>query len=160
MSRSLTRLMPVVFLLLVSLAPIAYATSPTPANGNITRVSFTPTIVKNADGNTFIDFIMVSSFSGTFTGITNDVGTAVLRPTGDFTFNFLSTFNGTVDGKSGTVVFRVAGKGEGGTTNGTARGQFVILRGTGELANLHGQGSFEGEAGVATYSARIHFDPN
>ncbi len=136
------------------------ATSPTSATGAITVTSFTPTEVRNVNGNTITDFTQSANLVGTFTGTTADVGTIVQHPTGDFNFKIRHTFTGTVDGKSGTMVLEVAGKGEGGVPGGTLRGQFVILSDTGELANLHGQGNFDGIAGDGgTYSGQIHFDP-
>ncbi len=139
---------------------IAAAIPPTPATGTVTVVGFTFTDVRNAKDNTIIDFTQNTNSIGTFAGTTEDVGTIILQPSGDFNFKIRSTFTGTVDGKSGTLVFEVVGKGEGGIPGGTVRSHFVILSGTGDLANLHGQGNLEGTSGVnATYSGQIHFDP-
>ncbi len=134
-------------------------TPPTPASGKISTVSFTAIGVKEASGNTKIDFKETANLTGTFTGIADVVGTIILHLTGNFTVQLRATFTGTVDGKSGTLVFLVEGNGEGGAPGGTIQGQMVIQSGTDELANLHGQASFEGRAGVeVNYSGQIHFD--
>ena len=150
----------VAILVVFAMLQIASATPPTPATGTVTVTSFTPTEVRNANGNTITDFTQSTNSIGNFTGTTEDIGTIVQYPRGDFNFKIRSTFTGTVDGKSGTMVFEVVGKGEGGIPGGTIRSKFVIISGTGDLANLHGQGNLEGISGVgATYSGLIHFDP-
>lgn len=161
MARPLKQLMLAIFLLLATLmlTPTVYATqitSPlTPAEGTATIVSVIPTEVKNFDGTTTIDFKGVTNLTGTFTGTTADVGTIILRSSGDFTFIFRSTFNGTVDGKSGTLVFDVIGKGTGGVPGGSFQAKFTVNKGTGGLANLIGLGDIEATDGNGTYSGWI-----
>ena len=163
MARLLKQLMLAMFLLLVTLmlAPTVYATQIpppfTPAAGTATIVSVTPTEIKSFDGITIINFKGVTNLTGTFTGTTADVGTIKLRSSGDFTFIFRSTFTGTVNGKSGTVVFNVVGKGTGGVPGGSFQAKFTVNRGTNELANLIGMGDIEATAGNGTYSGQILF---
>jgi hypothetical protein len=58
-------------------------------------------------------------------------------------------------GKTGTITFLLDGKtGEGGT--------WVIIGGTGDLANLRGQGKYTPSATstyINIYEGQIHFDP-
>lgn len=68
------------------------------------------------------------------------------------------TFTGTVDGKTGTLELLFIGRSPGALDdwNGTWR----ILSGTGELANLHGNGvHWANGLGDVHYEGQIHFDP-
>jgi hypothetical protein len=59
----------------------------------------------------------------------------IFHPDGSATFHDIETFTGTVNGKSGTVTFQLfGGAGSGGDYHGTQ----IIVRGTGDLAKLHG----------------------
>ena len=66
-----------------------------------------------------------------------------------------------VDGKSGGLVMRLHGKsGEPGTE---WSGKWVILKGTGELEGIHGQGTWSGlgwPVGNIPYEGWIHFEPD
>jgi hypothetical protein len=62
----------------------------------------------------------------------------------------LGYFEGTASGYSGTLVFNLVPFGRNGL------GQWTILGGTGELANLSGQGLSYPDG---TYDGRVHFDP-
>jgi len=42
--------------------------------------------------------------------------------------------------------------------DGSFQGQFFDLQGTGDLAKLHGQGTFQGQGDDLTYSSQLHFD--
>jgi hypothetical protein len=44
-------------------------------------------------------------------------------------------------------------------TTGASHGIFVIVSGTGGLANLHGSGTFQGIMGAGTYTAQVFFAP-
>jgi hypothetical protein len=59
----------------------------------------------------------------------------------------------TVMGKTGTLDFMLNGKSAEG-------GNWVIIGGTGDLANLHGQGTYSPAGGaVVNYEGQVHFDP-
>jgi len=90
-------------------------------------------------------------------------------PTTDWKFRWytgLATFEGcTVAGKTGGLVMRLVGKEDGPGTDWF--GTSVILKGTGELAGIHGQGTFWGpgwlggpDPGVIPYEGWVHFDPS
>ncbi len=57
----------------------------------------------------------------------------------------------TVAGKTGTIYFMLNGA--------TGGGNWVILGGSGELAGLHGQGTFTTNGLALNYEGEIHFDP-
>jgi hypothetical protein len=61
-----------------------------------------------------------------------------------------------VAGQPGTVQFQDVVFLEQG---GALRGTFVIVAGTGNLATLHGRGTFQGAAGAGTYTAQVFFAP-
>ncbi len=119
---------------------------------------FSVTGFRMAGGNTFITGTFTNDvFNGTFTGSASNVFSLVLSPAG-LVVQLYFTFTGTVAGKSGTCIIKFQGKGEG--IGMPISGTWVILSGTGELANLHGQLSVEGRGGVILhYTGLIHFDP-
>lgn len=141
-------------LLFVLLTPAVYATTPATASGAWTYV---PTFTQRvAGGNTFRYGEEVSTWTGTFDGTSNDVFTAVIHPSGHVTVTGLIDFTGIVNGAEGTLVIRFVGT---RVLPGPWSGQWVILSGSGDLANLHGQGTWWGPPTDVDYSGQIHFDP-
>jgi len=63
----------------------------------------------------------------------------------------------TVNGVSGTVHVRYEGTAD--PVTGAFQGQFVIVSGTGDLANLRGQGTMWADESGAWYTIQYHFDP-
>lgn len=134
----------------------AVATQPAAGGGSWTAVDFTPVDIRVADSNTIISATLTLEFTGTISGTLVCEVDVVVRATGGGTFREKCTFDGTVDGRSGTAVARVAGT---LAADGSVEDEFVFGQGTGDLAGLHAQGSSEGIAGVAgTYSVRFHFN--
>lgn len=154
----MVRSIKIIFVCLVPLLLVftAYATKPAPASGDFELVDSTITGIKNADGNTIITLNATFNLTGTFNGIFVEDVKQIIKPTGKGTIHGQGTFYGTVNGASGSMVFRVDGTIDGSA----AQGHFVILSGTDGLANLHGQGTFEQVGTTGTYSAQIHFDPD
>ena len=152
-------LMSMISILPASLTAV-YATTPTPATGYFTVTSFSFTTTKTADGNTFYDFTNTEQLFGTFTGTSASAIRVVVHPSGDFNVVHIMTFTGTVDGKSGTMIIKFEGKGTGFGVGAPVSAQWVIQKGTADLASIHGTGTFEGHALIGgTYSGEIHFDP-
>jgi hypothetical protein len=152
------------FMFMISILPISstvvYAAKPMPATGNMTVTSFSFTVVKTANGNTFIDFVNTEAMSGTFAGTSASVIRVIVHPSGDFNVVHMMTFTGTVDGRSGTMIIKFEGKGTGFAYGAPVSAQWVIQKGTGDLATIHGTGTFEGNALIGgTYSGQIHFSP-
>jgi hypothetical protein len=63
-----------------------------------------------------------------------------------------------VDGKTGSLTLQIVGK---GYADGTNIGTWKIMSGTGDLENLHGQGSWwKAPTDLeSSYGGQIHFDP-
>lgn len=79
--------------------------------------------------------------------------------------DMVRVFTGSALGKSGTLNIRLECKGYGSTAKGPTgyelEGNWIILSGTGDLANLHGQGTWwhtKTITGLA-YEGQVHFDP-
>jgi hypothetical protein len=64
----------------------------------------------------------------------------------------------TITSDNGEVIIRFDGR----TDSQSVWGNYRVLRGTGDYANLHGQGTYHGNAGLAftvTYEGRFHTAP-
>ena len=130
-----------------------HATPPTTASGEWTYylVSWD---YRMADGNMIFTGTEHSTWTGTFVGESDDVFKGVIHSSGFLTYQIHIYFEGMVESKSGTLVILVNGA---ETADGSSVwGQWVILSGTGDLANLHGQGKYSGIGGDLLYSGQIH----
>ena len=148
--------------LLSTLSMSVHATPLTPASGTWTYIPADMTLTRSADGNTFYEAKSIDIVTGTFEGPGTGVDILVLHSSGFWTGIGVATFvDCMVDGKSGTLVIRWAAHATAET--GLWSGQWVILSGTGELANLRGQGTFWGPVNPEginyPYSGWIHFEP-
>ena len=99
-----------------------------------------------------------------FDGVSTEDGKVVIHSSGFWSFNAIVSFEGEVDGKSGILKMSVVGKAPDQFSDW--KGQWVILSGTGELSNLHGQGTWwgpgapaVGEWGDIYYSGKVKFAP-
>jgi len=82
------------------------------------------------------------SFSGTFSGTVEAVELVLIDSGGRFSALIYDKCQPcTVDGKVGTLVFRVVGRGP--VAEGQAEANWDIVASTGELANLCGRGTFQ-----------------
>jgi hypothetical protein len=152
--------------------PAVHASTPTSASGTWSwRTPSMPSppgffnVIKVAGGNTFIHADDDALFTGTFDGTGYDVFKLQIHPTGFATGKGRTLFTGTVLGKSGTLVIQWVGNTKG--DQGWWWFEWIILRGTGELANLHGQGTSWGPGpagpgvwGGVDYSGTIAFAPD
>ena len=148
-------------ILILSASP-AFAGPPDEAGG-IWRYIVTDIEVKMAGPNTFMTTYDHGEWTGTFEGLSTEVGMVVVHPSGNTSFNGTLSFVGEVNGKSGTFEMSVVGQccDEQGWN-----GQWVILSGTEELANLRGQGTWFGPGaggpfvwGTVDYAGKYHFEP-
>ncbi len=75
-------------------------------------------------------------------------------------WNIERTFTGTVYGKLGTLTMHLEAKFTYPTvTYPSLEGSWIIISGTGELADLHGQGTWWNSPGqVLQYEGQMHFD--
>ncbi len=150
-------------LLLLALLPllavsIAYATRPAEGNGTVTLVhSQKIGASRIANDNTIVTLNNTFSISGTLSGTALAIERDVIHnSTGKVNFHGVAKFSGHVGTKSGTLMINYVGR----NTGTSIQGQFVILSGTDDLANLRGQGTFSGKPGMAlNYVINWHFDP-
>lgn len=142
------------------LPAVTYAqTSPgiIPASGTFALVAPPEVLsVQSNDGATSITQRVQYGLTGTLTGTAVGEELVTLLPNQSAILQAELTFTGTVDGRFGTL--RIVFNGMG---TATTQGQFVLINGTGELAALHGQGTFEGfpQTGTGTYTGAFQFAP-
>jgi len=120
--------------------------------------------IKMADGNTFAETFEEAAYTGGMAGDSTNDCKVVIHSSGAWSYKAISSFNGTVDGKTGTLQIQMVGKKPVGEE---WYGQWVILGGTGELATLRGQGTWFGPGapgaekwGDVSYEGQIHFKPH
>jgi hypothetical protein len=167
-------LMCMVALLSVLLIPTVLATKPEHVTGRLDYRPFPifPIPAKMSDGNVFLNTWEEGIWSGGIEGESHDEPCRVVIhgadsfPPTSFDFRWytgISTFEEcTVDGKTGGLVIRLVGKAKFGEI---WHGEWVILRGTGELEGIHGQGTWSGPGapglgqwGYVDYEGWIHFE--
>lgn len=148
-------------LLLTMSMSVAYATPPTIISGQIiiTGATIYDTRQAGNSDNVLVNLSLRTRFTGGISGsstsesrwVRHDVGSP--DPwTNAHGVNTISP--ATVMGKTGTLLWMLNGiTPEGGT--------WVIISGTGDLANLHGQGTWSPSANpnVMNYEGQVHFDP-
>ena len=139
--------------------PVVHATPPITASGTF-DYEFEITGSREADGNLFIYATEWETWVGTFDGTAVAVFRVGMFSEGFWNVWLRSTFTGTVLGESGTMVIQLVGKKPEGQD---WYGQWVILSGTGGLANLCGQGTWGGPGFGAVgpdiwYEGQIHFE--
>jgi hypothetical protein len=139
-----------------------------PASANASTLSagsgsFTTTgeviSVKQADGNTIVTATEVQTLTGALSGTRTATGIQIFHPDGTFTANDSGTFTGTIGGRTGSITISGASTGAGNTGSGHIVGD----RGTGGLAGLHLQGTFQpvitsATTAGGTYTIQFHFD--
>jgi Protein of unknown function (DUF3224) len=120
--------------------PIAQA-QPIPASGSTTDCEHVIS-VRTAGQNTIITSSITTCFhDGTFEGTWVGTERDVIHPNGTLTGQASGVFSGTVNGRSGTCVFSLV---VSITRNGDVT-HWVVDQGTGDLAGLHGQGTFQND---------------
>jgi Protein of unknown function (DUF3224) len=114
---------------------------------------------RSAGGNTIVTQVLVLTDYGVLTGTDVDTITYTFHPDGTVTFTATSDYTGTVAGRSGTISFHF--EGTGNTVSFQGHIQTLSGTGTGGLAGLHGEGTFQGSftTGAGTYVFEYHFDP-
>jgi Protein of unknown function (DUF3224) len=115
--------------------------------------------VQQADGNTIVTATEVQTLIGALSGTRLATGIMIFHPDGTFTAHDTGTFTGTIDGRTGSITISGTSSGAGNTGSG----QIVGDRGTGALAGLHLQGTFQpvvtsATTAEGTYSVQFHFD--
>jgi hypothetical protein len=143
---------------LLLLPAAAGASTLSPGEGSFTATGEVIS-VQQADGNTIVTATEVQALTGVLTGTRVASGIMIFHSDGTFTAHDTGTFTGAVDGRTGSITISGASSG----TGNTGSGQIVGDRGTGGLAGLHLQGTFQPVVTSATtadgtYSVQFHFD--
>ncbi len=120
---------------------------------------------RTAGNTTFIHSTSNSTFTGSFAGTSSDEFVVVCHQKGpESVTNFgklTINFTGEVDGRVGGMTMKATGKQDSTTCDPSGAiwyGKWVILGGTGELAQLHGNGEWTGPSFNLDYTGIIHFD--
>jgi hypothetical protein len=96
-------------------------------------------------------------WTGTLDGTAHALYIVLADEAGFKTVDLLSTFSGTVDGKAGSLVFRLIG--EKPSPGKNWGGDWEIIRSTGELKNLRGQGTWGGPGYEGPRPPEPNWDP-
>ena len=98
---------------------------------------------KVVGGDTFVPSYEEGLWTGTFDGISTEIGQVVIHSSGSVSFNSTITLEVSVEGQSGTLVMEVAGTGPD-MVGSSWTGKWVLLSGTGALADVRGHGDWWG----------------
>ena len=106
-----------------------------------------------------VTFWVNQTWTGDWEGIAEQGGTGMFRPAENgrpyFSLDCFAEFTGTIQGKTGTVTYYMR-------NNFSPEGELfsaimTIIRGTGELANIHGHGVVVDDVTTRIW---VHFDPS
>jgi hypothetical protein len=145
-------------LLSLGIAHPAGATTPTAGTGTLTvnLATFQVTSSRLAAGNSIITYTDAGLFTGAIAGTYTEVGTIITHADGSQNLKGSDSCTCTVDGRTGSYEDSFWATGVAATT--FAEGS-VVVSGSGGLAGLHGEGTFQGTLALTTYSVGLHFDP-
>ena len=148
--------------------PSAEAGRPVPASGGFNPCFNYAGPPRQVGENLIITFNISGTSTGTFTG-SSITGTEldVVHRDGSITLHGSILFTGSVNGRSGTMLFSYEGIGNAVTGHETLR--FVGRQGTGDLAGVYAELTAEGDlgapnpgcdvSGTGTYTGHILFAP-
>ncbi|SEI96924.1 hypothetical protein [Demequina mangrovi] len=156
--------LPLVAAALIVAAPPAMAGPPSDAEGEwtygVTGIDF-----RYAGNTTFAYGTEHSYFTGTFDGESDDEFVVICHEmrTGMFNNWVRGTidFTGSVEGRDGTMTMKFVGKQTSTTcdpSDAIWNGTWTVVGDEGDLADLHGQGTWTGPSFDLDYAGRIHFD--
>jgi hypothetical protein len=135
---------------------VAQASAPVSGSGTF-QVTFVPTGIETADGNTIIDYTFAENTVGIVDGTRIGSGELVIHADGSFNTANSGIFTGSIAGKSGTAEgsYRASG------TFASAGGNLTVTHGTDGLAGVHAEGKDSGSAtGPTTFAGTISFKVN
>jgi uncharacterized protein DUF3224 len=148
---------------LVGQAHTARAAQPEPASGSWTDCNIVEQ-VRTVGSVTMVIVTITEQYTGSLSG--SYVGTEwdIIRADGSATFIGQGVFTGSVGQQTGSAQMRYAGT---ASASGAALAHWEMSNGSGDLARVHGQGTFEGTAldptpqcaipYGGTYAGEIHF---
>lgn len=164
MRRSIILLVVTVALSLAAV-PVS-AGPPMPASGTWDYALTAPPVVEMAGPNVFIYGQDHGEWHGTFEGFSEEEFVIVCHASAGFAYyRGEMTFYGTVLDESGirregSMALKASGKQYTDTCDPSPaewNGQWVIIGGTGGLAEVHGQGTFDGPSFHLLYEGQVHF---
>jgi len=147
--------------------PSAKAAPPRAASGNTTDCENLIS-VRSSGPNTIVVLSIATTFTGTFDGTWEGTERDVFHPNGSGTGQGSGVFSGSVDGRSGTMVFSYE---VSISPAGKVVTRWTVGQGTGDLAGVHGEGTFpdavetgptgdcEWDTFALEYDGRIQFAP-
>lgn len=152
---------PLMVCALTLMAAPASAVPPAQASGDWDYVPTAIEVVPGPGQTTFTYGEDDGTWTGTFAGTSTEEFVVVNHAKKGFNFyKGVIEFTGSVDGRFGTMTIRTNGKQDPGTVEpgpGLWSGRWVIVGGTGDLVNLHGQGTFSGPSLFLDYEGQYHF---
>ena len=145
--------------------PSAEAGGPGPASGEFFPCFNYAGPPRQVGENVIITFNVTTAATGTLTGSLVGTELDVVHPDGSITLHGIAVFTGSVDGRSGTLLFTYNGIGNAVTGHENLR--FAARQGTGDLAGVYVQGTAEGDlgapdpgcdvSGAGTYTGHVVF---
>jgi hypothetical protein len=134
-----------------------YATKPTHVEGTFVPTPGSTYVTRQADDNFIVEIEGPHAWTGSFEGTSYSEGRWVWHkffdsdPENDFLrVHVVYTLNVEYDDLTGTLTILATG------------GTWTIISGTGDLANLHGQGTtyaIDPSIFLMGYEGQVHFDP-
>jgi len=156
-------LIPFMLCALVLGAIPAHAGPPAEASGDWTYGLPGITGQRLAGPNVFLYGTGTSTLTGTFEGTSEDEFVVVCHQKGPESVNsfvnWTIEFTGEVNGREGTLAMKATGKQTSNTcdpSDAIWTGRWVIIGGTDELADLHGNGTWTGPSFELEYFGQIH----
>ena len=150
---SFTLLMGIVVLLGLLVAPAAYSQT---VEGTF-EYTVETVYQQEAHGQKITYGLEHEWWTGTLDGTAHALFIVLANEAGLKTVDLLSTFTGTVHGKAGSLVFRLIG--ENPSSEQGWGGDWEIIRGTGELVNFRGQGTWGGPGYEGPRPPEPNWDP-
>ncbi len=147
----------------ILLTSVTAVSATKPIEMTVATQSIPETLIWNEEelpsGLVKVTFYVEQVWTGDWEGIAKQGGTGMIRPTDHgkpwIILDCFAEFTGTIQGKTGTVIYYMR-------NNISPDGEFfsarmTIIRGTGELANIHGHGIVPDDVIVRIW---VHFDPS
>jgi len=151
-------------LLSIMSIPSAVVAKPTTVAGTVIYYPYPTSEPRVAGGNTFLEGAETAVWHGSFEGTSFDVWIVCMHSSGFWSIpeGVHVSFTGDVGGISGTLEILLVGKGPTEVTPAGPvphwTGHWMILSGTGGLADLVGNGDWWGVGTSLGYSGHVQFD--
>ena len=124
--------------------------------GTAVVTSYVITATRQEGGNTIMTLEVSATLTGILQGTSQATETAIVYPNGTTNIQAVETFTGSVNGVSGTLVFKSLGTLDAA---GTLEGSFTILSASDCLDGVRGHGSLHSASGNGAYEVTLVY-PN